>query len=55
MLASKIVKRSISKSITPFHLAFPVTDLEKTRHFYRNVLGCPQGRVLAYLTKVLNC
>jgi extradiol dioxygenase family protein len=30
--------------LTPFHLAFPVTDLEKTRAFYRDVLGCTEGR-----------
>lgn len=30
--------------LTPFHLAFPVTDLEKTRAFYRDVLGCAEGR-----------
>ena len=28
----------------PFHLAFPVTDLEKTEHFYVGVLGCKIGR-----------
>ena len=28
----------------PFHLAFPVTDLEKTHDFYHNLLGCPIGR-----------
>lgn len=28
----------------PFHLAFPVTDLEATRRFYEDVLGCPVGR-----------
>ena len=28
----------------PFHLAFLVTGLEETRRFYRDVLGCPQGR-----------
>ena len=28
----------------PFHLAFPVDDLEKTREFYTNVLGCSEGR-----------
>ena len=28
----------------PFHLAFPVDDLEKTREFYTNVLGCREGR-----------
>jgi uncharacterized protein len=28
----------------PFHLAFPVTDLEEARHFYGEVLGCREGR-----------
>ena len=28
----------------PFHLAFPVDNLEKTREFYTNVLGCKVGR-----------
>jgi extradiol dioxygenase family protein len=27
-----------------FHLAFPVTSLEKARAFYGGLLGCPQGR-----------
>ena len=27
-----------------FHLAFPVTDLEATRNFYVDVLGCHVGR-----------
>lgn len=30
--------------ICPFHLALPVTDLEATRSFYTEVLGCPTGR-----------
>lgn len=30
--------------MTPFHLAFPVHDLEATRRFYRDVLGCTIGR-----------
>jgi uncharacterized protein len=30
--------------IRPFHLAFPVQDLEQTRHFYETVLGCSVGR-----------
>lgn len=30
--------------ITPFHLAFPVRDLEETRRFYGEVLGCTPGR-----------
>ncbi len=28
----------------PFHLAFPVHDLDAARHFYGTVLGLPQGR-----------
>lgn len=28
----------------PFHLAFPVTDLVKTRAFYEGLLGCGVGR-----------
>lgn len=28
----------------PFHLAFPVHDLEQARAFYGGVLGCPEGR-----------
>ena len=28
----------------PFHLAFPVTDLEATRQFYVGLLGCVTGR-----------
>ena len=30
--------------LRPFHIAFPVDDLAATRHFYGNVLGCPEGR-----------
>jgi extradiol dioxygenase family protein len=30
--------------IRPFHIAFPVDDLEAARHFYGTVLGCPEGR-----------
>ena len=28
----------------PFHLAFPVDDLAKTRQFYEGLLGCSVGR-----------
>ena len=28
----------------PFHLAFPVHDLEVARSFYGELLGCPEGR-----------
>lgn len=27
-----------------FHLAFPVNDLDEARHFYGQLLGCPEGR-----------
>jgi extradiol dioxygenase family protein len=30
--------------LRPFHIAFPVDDLEAARHFYGTVLGCPEGR-----------
>ena len=28
----------------PFHLAFPVHDLQAARGFYGGLLGCPEGR-----------
>jgi uncharacterized protein len=31
-------------ALTPFHLAFPVDDLDRARHFYGTVLGCREGR-----------
>jgi extradiol dioxygenase family protein len=31
-------------TLTPFHIAFPVDDLARARHFYGTVLGCPEGR-----------
>lgn len=30
--------------MNPFHLAFPVSDLDATRAFYTEVLGCDTGR-----------
>lgn len=30
--------------VSPFHLAFPVTDLEETLAFYTDLLGCTTGR-----------
>lgn len=32
------------KKINPFHLAMPVNDLGKARDFYREILGCEEGR-----------
>jgi hypothetical protein len=31
-------------SLRPFHLAFPVRDLDEARRFYGEVLGCREGR-----------
>jgi hypothetical protein len=31
-------------TLPPFHLAFPVHDLESARAFYGRLLGCPEGR-----------
>jgi extradiol dioxygenase family protein len=31
-------------TITPFHVAVPVYDLEEARKFYKEVLGCEEGR-----------
>ncbi len=30
--------------LTPFHIAFPVDDLEAARNFYGTTLGCAEGR-----------
>jgi extradiol dioxygenase family protein len=35
-------------SLRPFHLAFPVHDLDAARAFYRDVLGCGEGRSSDY-------
>ena len=31
-------------NLLPFHLAIPVHDLKKSRDFYKNILGCDEGR-----------
>ena len=31
---------------TLFHFSFAVSDLERARHFYGELLGCPEGRKL---------
>jgi extradiol dioxygenase family protein len=30
--------------LTPFHVAVPVRDIEEARRFYRDLLGCEEGR-----------
>ncbi|GEQ87142.1 glyoxalase/bleomycin resistance protein/dioxygenase superfamily protein [Patiriisocius marinistellae] len=32
------------QNIQPFHLAIPVKNLEDCRKFYRDILGCEEGR-----------
>ena len=34
----------MKKNLRPFHLAIPVTNLETSRKFYREILGCEEGR-----------
>lgn len=34
----------MSAGLRPFHYAFLVTDLDETRRFYGDVLGCREGR-----------
>jgi extradiol dioxygenase family protein len=34
-------------ALTPFHIAFPVNDLDAARRFYGTVLGCAEGRSTA--------
>ncbi len=34
----------MKQNIPPFHLAFPVKDLQETLSFYTEVLGCSTGR-----------
>ena len=31
-------------ALTPFHIAFPVDDLDAARRFYGGTLSCPEGR-----------
>lgn len=35
---------TVPNPIPPFHLAFPVRDLDASRRFYGGILGCPEGR-----------
>jgi extradiol dioxygenase family protein len=35
---------SIMQNLSPFHIAIPVADLELCRTFYRDYLGCTEGR-----------
>ncbi len=35
---------NIMTKINPFHLAIPVSDLERSRRFYGEILNCEEGR-----------
>ena len=35
-------------NLSPFHLAIPVHEITTTRDFYRDVLGCKEGRSSDY-------
>ncbi|MBX2844346.1 MAG: VOC family protein [Flammeovirgaceae bacterium] len=34
----------MAQKTNPFHVAIPVYDLQETRSFYRDILGCEEGR-----------
>jgi extradiol dioxygenase family protein len=34
----------MTANVPPFHLAFPVHDIEEARRFYGGLLRCPEGR-----------
>jgi uncharacterized protein len=38
----------LTPTLRPFHIAFPVDDLDAARHFYGTVLGLPEGRSAAH-------
>lgn len=35
---------TLNATLPPFHLAFPVNDLTKTKEFYCDLIGCSLGR-----------
>jgi extradiol dioxygenase family protein len=37
-------RKETTVPLTPFHIAFPVDDLEAARTFYGTTLGCAEGR-----------
>ena len=39
-----MAKEQQKKMIRPFHLAIPVSNLEKSKGFYKDILGCSLGR-----------
>jgi extradiol dioxygenase family protein len=35
-------------SLTPFHVALQVRNIPEARHFYKDILGCAEGRSSSY-------
>lgn len=46
VVANFTAKAKVNKKMeaTPFHLAFPIKNIEETRQFYGELLGCAIGR-----------
>ena len=38
----------MNESLTPFHIAVQVRDIEEARRFYKDILGCTEGRSAAH-------
>jgi extradiol dioxygenase family protein len=38
----------VNESLTPFHIAVQVRDIEEARRFYKDILGCTEGRSAAH-------
>jgi uncharacterized protein len=38
----------VTSPLTPFHIAVQVRDIEEARRFYKEVLGCTEGRSAAH-------
>jgi len=38
----------VNESLTPFHIAVQVRDIEEARRFYKDILGCAEGRSAAH-------
>jgi extradiol dioxygenase family protein len=39
-----VVHAAAAEPLTPFHIAIQVRDIAEARAFYKDILGCPEGR-----------
>ncbi len=46
-IKDKSAGKGPARALTPFHIAFPVSDLAAAREFYGGVMGCREGRSTA--------